>query len=58
MKQYIRLALIAAFLLSALTACGGPCTSCDGRDRGGQIMNQNNVSQGVWGFLDQFDTNK
>lgn len=48
--------LVALFVLVALSACGGPCTSCDGRSAGGQVMNSNNASQNVWHFLDQFDT--
>ena len=57
MRNLHKLALIALFALSfLLTACGEPCTTCSGRETGGQVMNPNNSSQQVWNFLDQFDT--
>ncbi len=57
-KKLLTLVLTALLALT-LSACKYEnCSTCQSRESGGQIMNNQNVVQQAWDYLDQFDTTK
>lgn len=54
------IALVLSVVMFILSACNpySNCSTCNSATSGGQIMNNQNASQQVWDWLDQFDTTK